>query len=64
VGLCPDEVRVGQADFGEAFELFEGEGEELGGFEFGGDPLGRWGEEAFAVSAERDGGWAFIQMSE
>ena len=55
VGFRPDEVRVGEADFGEGrLELFEADGEELLGLGEGGRPGGGRGEEAFAVAAERD----------
>lgn len=54
--LGPDEVGLGEADFVEAFELFEADGEELGGLGRGDEPLGGRGEEALAVAAEGDRG--------
>ena len=52
VGLCPDEVGVGETDLAEAHELFEADGEEFLGFGACEGPCGGRGEESLAVAAE------------
>ena len=51
--LGPDEVRVGEADLGEALEFLEADREELLRFWARENPLAGGREEALAVATER-----------
>ncbi len=55
MGLGPDEVGLGEADPVEALELFETQRKEFLRLGLRDHPTAGWGQEAFAVPAERDG---------
>lgn len=52
MGLGPDEVRLGEADLVEAFELLETEREKFLGLWLGDHPTRGRRQEAFAIPAE------------